>query len=149
MKYAVLAVTVLCAASPLRAQTPAPAAPAAPARHQLPNDSLQIARKYANWLWTNQADSLVAHQVADSGAPNAQQIMDRVAQMTARVGTEQQLIEERWVRRNGERQYWRIARFSDFTDEPAVLRIVIMADGKIGGMGFNPLSRVPPVDQEP
>ena len=38
---------------------------------------------------------------------------------------------------------------SDFADEPIVLRLVIMPDGKLGGMGINPLSQVPPIDPEP
>jgi hypothetical protein len=137
-------------AAPLAAQTPAPAAPAAPVvRQKLPNDSVAIARKYASWIWSSQVDSLIAHMVPDTSAPNRQQITDQFARMSARVGTEAQLVEERWVRRNGERQYWRIARFTDFTDEPVALRIVIMPDGRMGGMGFNPLSRVPAVDPEP
>lgn len=74
---------------------------------------------------------------------------DFLAQASARAGTEASLVEERWVRRNGDRQYWRISRFTDFTDEPVVLRIIILPTGEWGGMGFNPLSRVPPVDPEP
>ena len=134
-------VLAACAAS-LRAQ--------APARPPLPNDSLALARRFATWIWTSQVDSLLAHSpAADRTAENRQQMVDGIAQMQARVGNETALVEERWVRRNGNRQYWRVARFSDFADEPVVLRIVISPAGEMIGVGFNPLSQVPPVDPEP
>ena len=81
------------------------------------------------------------------GSPSA--ITDQFAQIAAQIGNEVQVVEERWVRRNGNRQYWRVARFSDFADEPVVLRIVISPSGEMTGVGFNPLSQVPPIDAEP
>ena len=116
----------------------------------LPDDSLAIARRFVQWLWTSQVDSLLAHSPAADRTPeNRQQMLDGIAQMVGRVGNEVSLVEERWVRRNGSRQYWRVARFSDFADEPVVLRFVIAPNGEMLGMGFNPLSRVPPIDPEP
>ena len=74
---------------------------------------------------------------------------EQFGQFTSQMGNEAQLVEERWVRRNGNRQYWRIARYTDFADEPIALRLVIMPDGSLGGIGLNPLSRVPEIDREP
>lgn len=147
MKYLVSALLVFGIATPAVAQTPA-ASP--PVRQQLPADSLAIARKYVTWLWTNQIDSLFAHMPPEDATPEArQQFTDQLTQINARAGVEQSVVEEKWTRRNGNRQYFRAARFSDFTDEPLVLRFVILPDGRIGGMGFGPLSRVPPMDPEP
>jgi hypothetical protein len=148
----VISATLLLIAAPLAAQTPAPAAatPAPAVRQKLPNDSLEMARKYAGWIWSNQFDSLIAHSVPEGATPEARQrLAEQTPQIAARAGIEQSVVEERWVRRNGNRQYWRVARFTDFTDEPLVLRLVIMPDGKIAGMGFGPLSQVPPIDPEP
>jgi hypothetical protein len=123
---------------------------AAQTRPRLPNDSVAIARKYATWITTNRFDSLIAHRApGDPNTVTATEMSDRYAQVWARVGTEATLVEERWVRRNGQRQYWRVARYSDFADEPVVLRVVINPDGSYGGDGINPLSRVPPIDPEP
>jgi len=136
-------VIVLAAcATPLHAQSPA--------RQPLPNDSLAIARRFATWIWTSQVDSLLAHSpAAERTTENRQQMLDGIAQMQSRVGNEVLLVEERWVRRNGNRQYWRIARFSDFADEAVALRIVISPSGEMMGVGINPLSQVPSVDPEP
>jgi hypothetical protein len=147
-KY-LLPVVFIALTTPLAAQTPAPAAPATPVvRQKMPDDSVALARKYVAWLWSNQIDSIIA--VSDNPpADYRQRMVDQLASIAARAGTEQSVVEEKWIRRNGNRQYWRTARFSDFTDEPLVLRIVMMPNGKIAGLGFGPLSQVPPVDQEP
>jgi hypothetical protein len=136
----------MVAAAPLSGQT---VPPVSTVRAPLPNDSLAIARRYALLTWGNQVDSLMAHTpVAERTPQNRQEMVDGIAQMQAHIGTETALVEERWVRRNGNRQYWRVAMFSDFLDEPVVLRIVIAPNGEIMGMGLNPLSQVPPVDPE-
>jgi len=62
-----------------------------------------------------------------------------------RAGTEEQLISERWVTRLGKRQYWRTAKFSGMT-EPFLVRWVVVAPGKIGGLGLGPASSAPPID---
>lgn len=152
-----LSTALLLAAVPLIAQTtPTPATPATPAtaptvRAPLPNDSLALARKYATWFATSQADSIFNHLPAGAQAQagSAANITAQFGQVTSQIGNEAQLVEERWVRRNGMRQYWRIARYTDFAEEPFVLRIVILPDGGLGGIGMNPLSQVPQVDPEP
>lgn len=156
MKHLLLAVAALSAfPAAVTAQNPPAASGAAPApaaaRPPLPADSLAIARRFAGWFISNQADSLFAALPADGRREmgSSAAIADQLAQIAARAGSELSVVEERWVRRNGLRQYWRISRYSDFTDEPVVVRFVIMPDGSLGGIGVNPLSAVPPIDPEP
>jgi len=149
-----LSAALLIAASPLLAQaaSSAPVAPAvATARTPLPADSVAIAHKYATWFATAQSDSIFTHLPASAQASvgSAAAIAEQFGQVTSQLGNEAQLVEERWVRRNGNRQYWRIARYTDYAEEPFVLRIVILPDGSLGGIGLNPLSQAPAVDPEP
>ena len=131
-----------------RGQSAPAAAPAArPALAQLPSDSLERARRFTTWLYTNQTDSLFANMDSagqqDMKAPKGWE--ETVAQLAMRAGTEEQLISERWVTRLGKRQYWRTAKFSGMT-EPFLVRWVIIAPGKIGGLGLGPASSAPPID---
>ena len=131
------------------APSPAPAAAPATAPQRLPADSLDIARPFANWFLTYQADSLFAHlppdakQQVGSSADMSKQMM----QFAAQAGTETELVEERWVRRNGKRQYWRKAVYS-IAPEPVLLRLVILPDGTLGGIGLSQASQPPPIDPE-
>jgi hypothetical protein len=126
-----------------------PAVPSAvrPKPAQLPADSLDRARKFTAWLYTDQTDSLFAYMDSASRhelkEPKALEGM--VAQLASRAGSEDQLLEERWVTRNGLRQYWRKARFSGI-GEPFLVRWVIVAPGVIGGLGLGPASQAPPID---
>jgi hypothetical protein len=129
-----------------RAQsTPAPAGRPKPA--QLPSDSLERARRYTLWLYTNQADSLFrsldSSSRADAQSPKGVEAW--VAGLAAFAGTEDKLVAERWVTRNGRRQYWRTAKFSGYAD-PIMVRWVITDKGEIGGLGMNPASQAPPID---
>lgn len=137
------------AATPANAQssasTPAPSAP----RLRLPNDSLAIARKFAGWFLTSQADSLWnALPAADRVNLTTEQMNEQMAQFAARAGQELEILEERWVRRNGNRQYWRFGRYSDAPDT-VVLRFVVLPDGSLGGIGLSLAGNLPPVDPEP
>src|SRR3954463_425301 len=75
---------------------------AAPSVHpkprQLAPDSLERARKFTGWLYTNQTDSLFAYMDSasqkDMKTPKALEQM--VAELATRAGSEEQLIEERW-----------------------------------------------------
>ena len=148
-----LALALALAASAAGAQAPAvtkdaPAAPARPA--QLPPDSMQLGRRYTEWLYTGRVDSLVAHHVAEARADTARlaaSLRGALADLTARAGTETEVIEERFITRNGRRQYWRTARFSNFA-EPIMVRWIILPSGEIMGLGTNPASRAPPVDPQ-
>jgi hypothetical protein len=126
--------------------TPAAAA-ARPKPRQLGPDSLERARKFTAWLYTNQTDSLFAYMDTASQrelkVPKA--LEETVAQLATRAGSEEQLLEERWVTRNGRRQYWRKARFSGVA-EPFLVRWVLDAPGTIGGIGLGLASQAPPID---
>jgi len=128
------------ATAPLAAQQPAPAQAA-------PKDSLALARKYATWFYAGQMDSVLAHHSAEGRAElTTDALRERLMEVASRAGEEDSVIEEKFVKRNGRTQYWRVAKFTAYADEPLVLRLVILPTGEIGGMGFNPLSRTPPVD---
>ena len=146
--HRILLATLACGlAAPSLAQT-TPAVPATrPKPAQLAPDSLERARKFTLWLYTNQTDSLFAAMDSasqhDLKTPKALESM--VADLAMRAGSEEQLLEERWVTRNGRRQYWRKARFSGVA-EPFLVRWVIVAPGTIGGLGLGLASQAPPVD---
>ena len=140
----------LIAALPLAASAQAnPATPAAPRPKpaQLAPDSLERARQYTAWLYGNQTDSLFAHMDsagrADTRSPQA--LEQVVARLASRAGTEEALISERWVVRNGQRQYWRTARFS-LVPEPFLVRLVLVAPSTFSGVGLGLASQAPPID---
>ena len=127
--------------------TPASAPAARPKPSQLPADSMQLARKYTIWLYTARADSMLAHMDSASRAqPNmARMIEDGSAQLAMNAGSEEKVLEEKFITRNGNRQYWRKAQFSNMS-EPFLLRIVMNAKGEMAGMGMGPASQAPPID---
>ena len=106
-----------------RAQTPTPSPAPAAAPQRLPADSLDIARRYANWFLSYQAESLFAHLPADDRqrAGSVADMNDQMMRFAAQAGTERELVEERWVRRNGKRQYWRKAVYSIAPDRKSVV----------------------------
>ena len=106
---------------------------------------LAASRKYTEWFYTSRTDSLLAYHVPAARPASGTFYTDRLAQLTANAGSEQQLLDEKFIRRNGGRQYWRTARFSNI-QEPIVLRWVIVDDGRIAGFGMNPQSQNPPTD---
>ena len=146
------------AAAPLSAQTPAtpatPATAAAPATPPAPPakldyDSLAFARQLTLWFFTSEVDSLWAHTTPDMQAnmPGGKAAWsEMIGQFIERAGAESQLVEERWVKRNNRRQYWRIFRATDFADDAVMLRWVLLPGKMVGGLGMNPASQAPPVD---
>jgi hypothetical protein len=139
--------TLACAA-PLTAQTPDAQASAPLTRPAaLPADSLELARKYTQWFYAAQYDSLIAHHAEaarkDSDLPNRlRQSHDELAN---RAGKELWVNDEKFITRNGKRQYWRTATFSAFS-EPLLIRWVIGSSGEIMGLGMGPNSDAPPID---
>lgn len=146
-----LAAALLPAAVDAQAPVVSKDAPPTPARPaQLPADSMQLGRRYTQWLYTGQVDSLVAHHAAEARADTAKlaaSLRGSLADLAARAGTETAVIEERFVTRNGRRQYWRTARFSNFA-EPIMIRWVILPTGELIGLGMNPASQAPPIDPQ-
>ena len=116
---------------------------------RLPADSMEIGQKYTEWLLAYEADSLWSHmtpemQERNGGTDHLVNMMDQVA---LQVGTEVEVLEERYVTRNGKPQFWHTGRFSEVA-EPIQIRWVIEPDGKISGAGINPASQAPPVDPQ-
>ena len=144
LALALVATLPLAAAGQAPATTPVTVRPK-PA--QLAPDSLQQARRIVTWLYTSQTDSLFAHMDStgqrELKSPKALEPM--IAELAARAGTEQALIGERWVTRNGLRQYWRTATFS-LIPEPFLVRLVLLPSGAVAGFGFGRASQAPPID---
>ena len=154
IRQAALAALLTIGAVPALA---AQATPAAPAKPPVPPtvttpsgprpDSLALARKFTQWFYAGQADSLFAYSSDETkermGSPAAWQ--ERADQVAVRAGAETEVIEERFRMRNGRPQYWRTANFSQMS-EPFLLRWVIDGEGKITGIGLGPLSQAPPTD---
>jgi hypothetical protein len=140
-----LAAAPFATASAQAAQSGAPAARPRPA--QLPADSLERARKYTLWLYTNQSDSLFTalDSASRADAGSAKGVENWVAGLATFAGSEESLVSERWVTRNGRRQYWRTAKFTGYP-EPVQVRWVFTSKGEIGGLGMNPASSAPPID---
>ncbi|HWA40168.1 MAG TPA: hypothetical protein VG712_01060 [Gemmatimonadales bacterium] len=140
-------------AAPLAAQTPAPAAAtpaAAPAPTPPPTldyDSLAFGRQLTSWFYAGESDSLFAHSPAEMQAQMTKEAWGQaMMQFVGRAGSEASLVEERWVKRGGKRQYWRVFNATEFTQEPVMLRWVLLPGKMIGGVGMNPASQAPPVD---
>jgi hypothetical protein len=138
------------AASAQGAPAPAPAAarPAPPAA--LPADSFDLARKYTQWFYDQQLDSLIAHHSAQiRNRPElAPQLASSFKSLTEHAGKEIWVTDERFITRNGQRQYWRTANYTGF-DQPVLFRLVMNAKGELTGIGFGPKADAPPVDPAP
>ena len=132
------------------------ASPAATARAAalppaaLPADSFDLARKYTKWFYEQQVDSLVAHHPAEARKDPAlaTRLLDSYKGLSEHAGKELWVTDERFITRNGQRQYWRTASFSGF-DEPVLVRWVMNAKGEITGLGLGPKSDAPPIDPAP
>ncbi len=129
-----LGLVFLLAAGPTAAQTATPA------------DSLALSRRYTQWFFTGQMDSVLAHHAPDARAGMSRDVLqNRLVEMTTRAGTEVEVLEEKFVKRNGRTQYWRTSKFSDFA-EPLLFRWALDAQLQIIGMGMGPKSQAPPTD---
>ena len=122
-------------------------APLAAQEQDLPPDSMELGQQYTKWFLAYEADSLVSHMTPEflersGGIDQLVEIMDQVA---LNAGTEVEVMEARFVTRNGRRQFWHTGRFSQMP-EPIQIRWVIDSTGRIAGAGINPLSQAPPTD---
>ena len=136
--------------TPTPAPAPAPAAAPAPrpAPAKLDYDSLAFGRQATDWFYAAEIDSLWAH--TDSAMRvnmgSKDKWFEMQMQFASRAGSEASVVEERWIKRNNFRQYWRILRATEFTDEPLMLRWSLIPGKMINGLGMNPLSAAPPAD---
>jgi len=156
VRHAVLTAALFAAPSALFAQTPAPAASAttgttatgtpAPTVHPKVGNEMELGRKYTQWLYVAQFDSLFAHMSEDmrTDMGTADAMAEGFEQFTAQVGEETKVVEEKVVMRKGNPQYWRTAEFS-MAPEPIMIRWVIV-NGEIWGIGINPASQAPEID---
>lgn len=111
-----------------------------------PVDSLALCRQYTQWFFTGQMDSVFAHTASDARADQSTEaLQQRLEQMTVRAGTEVEVLEEKFVKRNGRTQYWRTSKFTDF-EEPLLFRWALDSQLQIIGMGMGPKSQAPPID---
>ena len=147
-----LACITTAAAAQGSAPTPTPAAarPALPAPGALPADSFELARKYTKWFYDQQVDSLVAHHSPDArkDAELPSRLVNSYKGLTDHAGKEVWVTDERFITRNGQRQYWRTATFSGF-NEPVLVRWVMNSKGELTGLGLGPKSDAPPIDPAP
>ncbi|HTK56291.1 MAG TPA: hypothetical protein VL295_05660 [Gemmatimonadales bacterium] len=153
-----LALLGLVVAAPVAAQNPAPApapaaapTPAVDRTREIPPkldyDSVAFARQLTMWFYAGEADSLFAHSAPEMQAQMTKEAWGQaMMQFTGRVGSEASLVEERWVKRNGKRQYWRVLNATDFTEQPVMLRFALIPGKLMVGVGMNPASQAPPVD---
>lgn len=142
-QFILSAVLVSSLASVAGAQAPATDRP------RLPNDSLTIARKYTQWFMTSMSDSLFAHMdsaMKAGGSPA--RVQQQIDQFLTRAGNETERMEEKWILRRGNTQYWYQARYAE-APEPVVLRWVLTPKGEIAGMGLGLLSQSPAPDVLP
>ena len=116
---------------------------------RLPADSMEIGQKYTKWFLAYEADSLWSHMTPEMQERNGgiEHLVDMMDQVALQVGTEVEVLEERYVTRNGKAQFWHTGLFSELA-EPIQIRWVIEPDGKISGAGINPASQAPPVDPQ-
>jgi hypothetical protein len=135
LRSILIAAAYLLMAGPLLAQAPG-AAPAV--------DSLARARQYTEWFYQGRMDSLVEHW-ATMTPPSPAELDRRRSFLESRVGTEVEVLDEKFVKRRGRTQYWRTARFSRY-QEPMLIRWVLDPQGWLAGMGMGPLSEAPEID---
>jgi hypothetical protein len=149
---AVVATLVLVtanAAAQSPSSAPAPGADAKPAMPPAPTTDLVVAgHKLANWILSNQLDSVVANLAPSSNADTVRMELTRlVGEIAIHGGNELKVTDEKVVRRNGRYQYWRTAEF-ETAPSTVLLRIVLTPDGKYAGIGIGLANNAPPTDPE-
>ena len=139
------------AATTAAGQTPTTSATAStentPKMPAPPTTDLVVAgRQLAEWILTNQLDSVVAHLAPDQNADTTKMELTRfIEQLAIRGGNEVKVTEEKVVRRLGRYQYWRTADY-DRAPGAVLLRIVLTPDGKYQGHGIGLANNPPPID---
>ena len=113
----------------------------------LPADSMEIGETYMEYVLDYDASSLWDALTDDARERlgSVGDLRDQMGQIFRQIGSQERVIDQRYWMREGKPQYWHTAEFSEFP-EPMVFRFVIEPDGKISGLGLNPESQSPPVD---
>ncbi len=137
LRRALFVLAFTSVAAPLAAQQP------------LHRDSLQIARRAAQFFYSGAVDSLVAmlspQTLSDIGGREG--LVGGISQVSLRAGEEVSVVEERWNLRNGQRQYWRTSKMSQFPGD-FLLRFNLDAQGLITGIGMGPAAAAPPIEAQ-
>ena len=113
----------------------------------LPADSMELGETYMEYVLDYDASSLWDALTDDARERlgSVGDLRDQMGQIFRQIGSQERVIDQRYWMREGKPQYWHTAEFSEFP-EPMVFRFVIEPDGKISGLGLNPQSQNPPVD---
>jgi hypothetical protein len=129
-------VAALAAAAPLAAQAP-----------PLSADSVEQGRALTRWFTQGKVDSLWSVVIPAQGGmlSSKENLAAGMAQFSERAGRVVAVLEERFIWRNGQRQF-RSDLQVEGLPEPLVLRWVLRPDRRVGGMGINPASAAPPAD---
>ncbi len=137
---------MLIAASPVALPALLAAQTATPAKTDA--ELLILGRQMYDWYVAGEADSVFAHLSADArqGAGGVNGVLQSVGNFLARVGVENEMVEEKMNRRRGLQQYWREGHYSGFTEEPLVFRWVFDEHGDVVGIGTGPKSQTPAPD---
>ncbi len=128
----------------------APGAASAQMQHgRLPSDSMEIGRKFMQFVLDREADSLYAYMTpaAQERLGSPEQIAQQMSQFD-QLGEFIETVEEKWVLRNGQHQFWHYSNYSQFPEQ-FLMRFVITTDGLIDGAGAGPASQAPPTDSDP
>lgn len=131
------------AAAPLAAQQPTPASAPAPMTRLDSAATIATGRKYTEWFYSDQGDSIIAHSSAQVREKvTAAQLSDIVGQVTAQAGPELSVISETVVARDSLSAYLREAKF-ELMDEPLVVAFTLGGNGDIYGFRIFPKSQMP------
>lgn len=114
---------------------------------RLPADSMEIGAKYVGWILDSRADSMWSKMTpeAQGRIESVGNLKETMGQIHMQLGMHERTISERYWMREGKPQFWHTADFTN-VPEPVVIRLVIEPDGRISGVGINPESQNPPVD---
>ena len=111
--------------------------------------NLALGHQLTDWFMAGRMDSIVARMPDDikEKSGGVASLQEARAQLAARAGEEAKVVEEKMTRRKGLPQYWRSALYTEFPQEPLVLRWVFNESSQVVGIGLGPLSQTPAPDQ--
>lgn len=147
MRLATVSLMILGMAAPVAAQDRHEEEEADNSAPHLPADSMELGAGYMDMILNYDAEDLRDHFTEElkESFGTADEIMDRMMGLFDQIGSQEEVVSQRYWMRHGKPQFWHTAIFSNM-DEPFVFRLVIEPDGKISGMGINPESQNPEVD---
>jgi hypothetical protein len=101
-----------------------------------------LGKQATRYFFEGKADSLLGmiDSSAVEGVGGLDGIRGQMDRLAERAGVVVKVEAEMLTRRMGNPQWWHEASFSDFTQEPIVMRWVFNTDGKIVGAGMGPKS---------